>query len=466
VKTRLRKTLILAACLVIIFELTVLGMRHLRAYTLRANVVLILLDTVRADRLGCYGNSEGLTPNIDRFAEDSVRFEYAYSHAPWTLPSVASLYTSRHPMKHGAGGDINSFTILPDSAQTLAEILRDAGAKTAAVVNVSFLTKTFGLHQGFGTMNVGREVGNEVCRTADQTTDAALTWLSQNGKKRFFLVVHYFDPHLIYDPPKEYRMRFADAVDRDTEGTLFGSRQQMLAFRSGKLKLDEPLVRRLEKLHNAEIAFVDAQIGRLLSTLAEMKISDETVIVITSDHGEEFWDHGGFEHGHTLYHELLHVPLILHIPSGVDTRSIELKGKTVSLPFRHIDVAPTLCQLVGLETPDDFDGMAIDITSPDTEPTRPVLAQGNMWGPAGVSYQYDGHKVIQEASPGSTLLFDITDDPMETRDISQASPELTEKMVSLMNRLLDEQRHANAETDKALLTETEKERLRSLGYMK
>lgn len=465
-KTLLKKTLILAACLVIVLELAILAMRHFPGYRLRANVVIILLDTVRADRLGCYGNPDGLTPNIDRFAQGATRFDNCFSHAPWTLPSVASLYTSRYPIQHGAGGNINSFTLLPESALTIAEVFKNAGAATCAVVNVSFLTQTFGMHQGFDTMDIGLEKGNEECRTADETTDAALDWLSRHSSKRFFLLVHYFDPHLVYDPPTEYRRRFADPRDRETTDTLFGSRPQMLAFRSGDLVLEESLVRRLEKLHNAEIAFVDAQVGRLLESLSSMRASEKTVVLITSDHGEEFWDHSGFEHGHTLYNELLHVPMILHVPEKVDLNFAERSGSTMTSPIRHVDLAPALCQLAGAEIPSSFVGVPIDPESFETGTGLPVFSQGNMWGAAGLSFQHKHYKIIREASPEMTLLFNLESDPAESVDRSQTDSEQSKQMDSYLDDFLQMLQQESTEHKAARLTEAERDRLRSLGYMK
>ena len=253
------------------------------------NVLLVILDTLRADRLGCYGNPAGITPALDRLAAEGVRFEHAYSHAPWTLPATASLLSSLHPGQHGAGGalDIQSgpeglavvprFRALDDSVVTVAEVFADAGWDTAAVVNVQFLTRPFGLMQGFEHVDARVSETNREARSAGDTTDAALEWLGRSRDEPFFLLVHYFDPHAVYAPPEEFRRRFADPEDREGSDFVFGTRDEMIRLRAGTLELDPRTLERAERLYDGEVAYADRQIGRLLDGLDERPTERETL---------------------------------------------------------------------------------------------------------------------------------------------------------------------------------------------
>jgi len=254
------------------------------------NVILIVVDTLRADRLGCYGNDLGMTPQIDSFARGAVRFENAFSHAPWTLSSIASLFTSQYPGRHQAGGRIGAFRPLREEAVTIAEIARTAGLATGAVVNVSFLTDRFGMTQGFETVDApgtGFDVPN---RRAGPTTDAALKLIDQMCGRSFFLFVHYFDPHALYDPPEPFRARFADPIGRDSDHPLFSNPYAVNLLRAGKITVSDEQVLRLEKLHNGEVAYVDAEVGRLLAEVSKRGLDANTIVIITADHGEEFLD--------------------------------------------------------------------------------------------------------------------------------------------------------------------------------
>ena len=266
------------------------------------NVILIVLDTLRADKLGCYGNFSGLTPQIDKFAAKAVLFERAFSHAPWTLASVASIFTSQYPSQHGAGGQLGTFRKLPDDAVTLAEIFKKAGSDTSAIINVLFMSEKFGMTQGFDSVDTVISEANVYMRKASQTTKTALKWLDRPKTKPFFLFVHYFDPHLSYDPPQPFRRQFAAPEDADTNDFIFGTVAEMIQYRQGALNLGTETIARLEKLYNAEVAYLDCEVGNLLNGIYKRGLDENTIIIITSDHGEEFLDHKGFEHGHTLYH--------------------------------------------------------------------------------------------------------------------------------------------------------------------
>ena len=420
------------------------------------NVLLIVVDTLRADRLGCYGSPLGATPRMDALAADGVRFAQAYAHAPWTLPSFASLFTSQAPPQHGAGGQLGHFKKLPLSARTIAEVFRKADYNTAAIVNVEFLTQPFGMAQGFVHVDSEVHLENTESRSATATTDAALKWLHDRPNGPFFLFVHYFDPHLTYNPPAEYRRRFAEPQDQVDSGCVFGLRDEVIAYHSGQKDFDAATIRRAEKLYNGEVAYTDQEIGRLLDGLAELKLGERTMVVLTADHGEEFLDHGRFEHGHSLYDELLHVPLIVRAPGHA-------RGAAISAPVGLIDVAPTLCALAGIAAPPSFTGRSLQpaLDGAALEP-RPVAMEGNFWGPSLSGWVADGYKLV--VGQTETRLFNLAADPQEQTDLSQRDPQRTQQMLAEMTAALAAMQSAAGRSEPVTLPPEELERLRSLGY--
>ena len=437
------------------------------------NVLLVVVDTTRADELGCYGSPLGLTPHIDSLAERGTRFASAAAHAPWTLPSTASLLTSLMPRQHGAGGylDIDamrrgeapqvSFRGLADEIDTVAEAFQERGWDTAAVVNVSFLDRKFGLTQGFDHVDAKWYGTNTEVRSAGDTTDAALSWLDERGKRPFFLMVHYFDPHAVYAPPPEFRERFAAPQDRNSESFVFGTREHMMMLRAGKLELEPQLIGRAHQLYQGEIAYVDAEVGRLVDALGERGLDADTVVVLTSDHGEEFLDHGGFEHGHVLYEELTHVPLIFTLPELVSA------GRVVEATTGLVDVAPTLCELAGIEAPSAFVGRSlVDVLRGGAARDRPLLAHGNFWGPPLTSWRSGDWKLIRtplETGAVRFELFDLASDPTEQRDLAGERPEVVEALTEELE-LLTSHLRALSEGREIELSADALKRLEALGY--
>lgn len=420
----------------------------------RPNVLLIAVDTLRADRLGCYGNTRGLTPHIDRLAAAGARFSDATSHAPWTLPSFASLFTSLYPPEHGAGGNLLEFKALPTTVPTLAERFRDAGYATAAITNVDFLGPSFGLARGFVHHDSVYYQTNEEVRRADATTDAALAWLAEERTEPWLLFVHYFDAHASYDPPAEFRARFAREEDRNT-AWRFGSRAELVSLRQKKLVLEEPVMRRAEALYDAEVAFVDQQIGRLLDETHALDPQRNTVIVLTADHGEEFLDHGSWEHGHTVYQELVHVPLIVVAPGRVP-RTV------VDAPVRHIDVAPTLCELADVPLAPTFRGRSlVALAQGGGSPPTNCLSEGAFIGPPLRAWRHGDDKVIVSDQRGIEL-FDLRADPREAHDRSR--DEFPRAMELVGELELADKAFARAHGLAVELSDAERARLAELGY--
>jgi len=426
---------------------------------LRRNVLLIIVDAVRVDRLGCYGSELGATPRIDELAASGVRFANAYSHASWTLPACASILTSLYPPQHGAGGNVRHFRKLPDSVRTVAECFRDAGYATAAVVNVDFLTASFGMTQGFTDVDFEVYPNNIQARPAKPTTDAALAWLKSHGDQPFFLLVHYFDPHLVYAPPPEYRQRFAAPEDRSDARWVFGTRRQIVAYRQGLLVFDEPTIRRAERLYNGEVAYTDHEVGRLLDGLELLGLTESTIVVLTADHGEEFLDHGGFEHGHTLYNELVRVPLLVRVGRGGS-------GRSVASVVAHVDLAPTLCELTGVAPEPTFVGRSLAglLTGAATE-DHPVIFEGNFWGKPLQGWLQGGYKLIRRAD-GTPELFNLTHDPYEGHDLRDTDPERVKRMSEDLDLAYKGMlSHMEGKDLSVELSPEERRRLEALGYV-
>jgi arylsulfatase A-like enzyme/Tfp pilus assembly protein PilF len=267
------------------------------------NVLLITIDTLRADRVGAYGYGQARTPAIDRLAAEGVRFADATAHAPLTLPSHVAIHTGRYPGAFGMR--VNGLGRLPDSAVTVAERLKEAGYSTGAIVASAVLSGSYGLNQGFDDYDDRIQAPAratlstaELQRDAADVTSAAKRWL-EHRQAPWFLWVHYYDPHLPYEPPA----RFTSAAPN--------------------------------RPYDGEIAFVDAELGRLIEGLNR----DRTIVVVTSDHGESLGQHGEADHGYFLYDATLSVPLIVRVPG--------MAARVVSEQVRLIDLAPTIAQLAG-----------------------------------------------------------------------------------------------------------------------
>ncbi len=425
------------------------------------------MDSLRADQLGRYGSNLHLTPVMDGIASGGARFDTAISHSPWTLPAVASLYTSKIPGHHSAGKTISPFQFQPlkDEHTTLAQVLKQNGYRTGAVVNVDFLTEAFGMSQGFEKVDFSGSMTDELTRNASETADAASDMMNEFGDDPFFMVVHFFDPHLTYDPPKKFRKRFAKPADRNQDGFIFGTHEQMMELRRGITELPEDVRDRLKALYQAEIAYTDSQIGVIVKKLKSQGIINNTLIVITADHGEEFGDHGGFEHGHTLYDELLHVPLIFHLPDVIPFE------KSIKQTVRQIDIAPTILDILEIQENPDFAGDSLlpFINASDANrPDRSVFSEGNFWGPNKYAWRSGNYKLIHEPDENRSMVFDIRNDRDEQTDISETHPEIVRPLMenlSLIVKNLNTRDQSRENQESAALTDDELNRLRELGYI-
>lgn len=319
----------------------------------RPNLLLITVDTLRADRLGAYGDEDARTPHIDALARGGVLFESAHTPIPRTTQAVASIFTSLHPYEHGA---LEIGETLPQRAVTLAERLWARGYATLGVSANGSASRLQGLDQGFDRFldlralqrrhelrRPGRPPRPGEVQKAEAVTHEALRWLEEGGEEPWFVWLLYLEPHFLYDPPPEwiggrraYRHWFYDAMS--------GFRPRLpsvyfdLGGRSSKARPD------LEEFYDGEIAYIDHWVGRLLEALRRRGEAENTLVVFTSDHGESLGEHGYFyEHGAYVYEPTMRVPLILRGPAGVP------EGRRIPEPVSLLDVVPTVASLLGLE---------------------------------------------------------------------------------------------------------------------
>jgi arylsulfatase A-like enzyme len=414
-------------------------------------VVLIVIDTLRSDHVGAYGDV-GRTPFFDAWAARGRLFERCISASPWTLPSFGSLFTGLLPSHHGAGavtreGTRRFFPLRPGIA-TLAERFAEHGYATGGMLNNSFLGPHLGLDRGFGTYDVARS-SNETLRRADATVVRALDWVEAQAGAPFFLVIHFFDPHMNYDAPAPFRGRFT--------GGLESALELPVALEPGELVESDADRRFVAEAYAEEVAYADGALGALLDGLESRGVLRRGLVAVTSDHGEELFEHGSVQHGHAMWQEILHVPL-LFVGAGVRPGR---ESQVVSL----VDVAPTLLDAAGLPALPAGDGISLwpNLAQGEPLPTRTVIAEGILFGPERKIALRWPFKL--ELGPGDReTLYHLDDDPRESRDAAQRFTVVSEQLVATLR-----ERSRGAPLGRphrpAALDPAEHEALRAMGYV-
>ncbi len=404
----------------------------------KPNILLITLDTVRADRLGCYGYAKSETPAIDALAEGGVLFEQAFSSAPITLPSHTSIMTGLHPPEHGVRE--NDDLTLSQDATTLAEVFERDGYRTGAFLGAFVLDSVFGLNQGFDIYDDVEEIeinGSDLSaaasnanqrrqpeRRASEVVDSALSWLQEDGSAPFFCWVHLYDPHAPYSPPEPYATRFEH--DR----------------------------------YDGEIAFVDNQIDRLLSWLDRRGLTDNTLVVLVSDHGEGLGEHDELRHAIFVYDATMRVPMIFSLPGRI------APSKRIPTPVGLVDVFPTITAIADIEVPVAPSGRSLA-----TALTGGSLEPHDIYGESNYPFDYLGCSPLRSLitprwkyirSPVSEL-FDKELDPLETTNLAEQRGDIVRKMEQRL--LAMEQSMIRLEAERIDLTAAQRQRLAALGYM-
>ncbi len=399
------------------------------------NIVLITMDTTRADHIGCYGRERAETPIIDRLAREGIRFEDAVSPVPMTLPSHSSILTGLDPISHGVRS--NGTYSLKDEHATLAEILRDEGYETGGFVACFVLNARFGLNQGFDVYNDEVEAAPDAMvggltseRDAEQVSNAAVSWLQQRDKKKpFFMWAHFYDPHEPHELPAAYVSRFKDHV------------------------------------YDGEIAFVDAQIGRILDTLTSQGVNQQTIVIVTSDHGESQGEHNELTHTRFIYEATQHVPLILWSPSLWDG-GVVVDDVVVGV----VDIVPTVLDLLGVESEERFDGISLRRSreNPDRVVYIETMANylDNGWAPLfGMRRHLDKYILAPKQE-----YYDLERDPHELTNRFGARSKRISASVQTLSEALAKRRESDVDiadmaTNVEDLEPEARQKLEALGYL-
>jgi arylsulfatase len=439
--------------------------RSLRRAAAHPTIVLYLIDTLRADHLGCYGYGRPTSPRIDAFARQAVRFERALAQAPWTKPAVASIFTGLAPPQHRASG---LFAVLGE-IPTMASMLAASGYDTAAFVTNGFIGYDFGLGRGFAEHRVfpERPIGPDE-GVAAQPSDvmhqrievvqrAVLNWLdARQSAAPLFLYVHASDPHAPYLPPPPYRERFA--ADAPPELGLVSALEQL---GTGVRPLDETERQGIEALYDGEVAYADAQFGAFLDELAARGLYDDALIVLIADHGEAFGEHGHLQHGSSLYEPQIAIPLLIKLPGN---RSA---GTVVRGVAQQIDLLPTVLDVAGVAPPPALPGASLLRAAVCGRPLadRPVYSHlgGDGLAMALESIVIGTRKLVHDEYQPDQALYDLAGDAGEVHDVAAEDPLRTAYMMSLMaafrTAMAGYTPGPAAELDPAV-----RERLRALGY--
>ncbi len=440
-----------------------------------ANVIVVLVDTMRPDRLGVYGNPRGLTPAIDQLAAGGTVFQRAYAQSSWTDPSVASLFTSRYQSQHGV---ISFGSTLGENEETLAEIFKRRGYSTGGFVANVLLPANRGFAQGFDAWQLVTrpdpaappEKPGRIKGRGDDVNRATFQWLDRTDHPAgpIFLYVHYMEPHAPYDPPEERiaaQRRDGAPPDRDAVNRFFAL---------PAMPMPDGLLPDAEVLYDAEVASVDAAIGELMAGLRSRGLLDNAVVVLLSDHGEELKEHGHVGHDQTLYEEVIHVALI--IAATAHPQAIR-----IAQPVSVIDVAPTLIELTGAPRPAAYEGRSLANWvgskpwwtvvwggSEAAPPSRPVYSElikterTLRLTPHERATVEDSTKLITGVD-GTRSYYDLSADPGEKNPdaVAHAQRAALDRAIDVLQAVAAR----DVRRDEVAVDPDTRERMRALGYV-
>lgn len=424
----------------------------------RPNLVLITLDTTRADRLGCYGYQHETSPSLDRLAQESVLYTRAYATSSWTLPSHGSIFTGKLPTSHGAQydpegplsiiqgieghpawGNFRARTLSEDEL-TLAEVLSDAGYATAGVVGGPWMKRVFGLDRGFEFYD-DSQISELNGRPAADVVRSTVEWLEKEREEPFFLFLNFFDPHEPYQAPQEFRDR-------------------ILAHRR------VPRHKMTGVLYDAEILYMDHHIGVLIEKLRELDFYERSWIIVTADHGELLGDNGLFGHGTSLSEAEIRVPLMVKKPGEAPSGSAGVRDTPVLLT----DILPTILQRLGVPAPPEIQGASFDAVDhpivaevyplPIAQKDKPHWRQRGDW-----RVLIEGDYKFAWNSLGRHLLVDLANDPGEEVNLVSTHPELAERMATKLNAYFENLPTAGRSRPLGEIDEETRRALEGLGYV-
>ncbi|MFW6139872.1 MAG: sulfatase [Acidobacteriota bacterium] len=438
------------------------------------NVILISIDTLRADHLGCYGYDRNTSPNIDSLASEGALFLHPFSSSPWTLPSHVSIMTSLYSIHHQV---YYSQEKMDSSFSTLADLLRKNNFFTTAFTGGGFVSAHYGFSKGFDAYYEGRG-GVFHLNSAELIYESFSNWIDHNQGKRFFLFLHTYQPHNPYVCPHPYNTQFLDKDAKWEHLNLLG----YLGGKQGIYKnLPEEEKKNAVSLYDGEIRYLDENlIGPLIEKLKQTGLYHKTMIVFTSDHGEEFFDHGAWDHGHSLYNESIRVPLIIKFPRD------KFKGKKIKASLSQVDIMPTILDEMRIDYSDlIMDGKSLfPLLKGKEKGDRVFLSDfgSNVLRshiPQKISMNKGSYKLILNkkfsqndlsffaAPPPETEtveLFDILSDPQEKNNIAQKHPHISKSILEKIDRIYSQAK--KRKTEKTEINERLKKQLKALGYIR
>ncbi len=431
------------------------------------NIILIVIDTLRADHVGCYGYQRNTTPNIDQLAKEGALFRKAISAAPWTLPSIASFLTSQYPCVLGIG---DRPTMIDSRFLSLPEVLKQHDYTTHGIVSHVLVSARLGFGRGFDGYDEKSSLDRRGV-TSPAVTQKAISFLQHKHKQSFFLFLHYFDPHYNYilHPQYNYYPSYYG---------ILKSNHPIRDIWRRRHSLSKDDIKYLALLYDSEIAFTDQLIGALMDELKKRDLYDNSVIIITSDHGEEFMERGWIGHCTTLYQELIRVPLIIKFP--------DTGARTVNTPVGLIDIMPTLLAYLGLKSPDGLEGKALDIASGAPLASRPIFSE--TFNHLLTKYQVPDiqhakrtepiafraitlgdWKLIYDEKNDIKQIYDLYKDPYERNDLSSRKSKINKTLAVSLSQYIDyvgkKQKRGPTKDASELFTPEERRRLESLGYV-
>ncbi|MFM2244598.1 MAG: Choline-sulfatase [Pseudomonadota bacterium] len=408
----------------------------------KTNLIVISMDALRMDHTGLGGHKGGLTPNLDRFGEEAVVFTHAVSAASWTLPSHMSMWTARWPSVHRVTNKLSLLgqgqmadTTLSPGIETLPNLLCQAGFACAAFTGGAGVSGRFGFNRGFGTY-----VDDRPFAGLDYSAPLALDWLQQHKDERFFLFLHGYDSHGQHPLPESIiqGIPYAGALDGGIEEQARLREEGLAAIQApgqdaslvGKVGPEDATF--LSAIYGKKVQQADERLGAFLDGVQRLGLLENTLVVIVSDHGDEFLEHGGLDHGHTLYEEQLHTVFVMRVPGFARKHEVDGVARTV-------DLFPTLLALLEQPVPAGLDGQSLLPMMRGEEPGRVAFAETDYRLFVHRRAIREGrYKLVLDLQDGERRLFDLEADPLEQRDISSGEPRRTYELEQSLKRWMTE----------------------------
>ena len=457
-KRILRKTGFISVFLIMLLVVYINFYKNISRLNQNLNVILITIETLLPSHLSLYGYNKKTSPEIDKFAQESIIFLNAISTAPSTCPSIAAIMTSKYPSFHGMIK--NSQSYFPQENTTLAEILKKHEYQTAAFVGNFILRKEKGLNKGFqvydDTYPQEEKVRHLPERIASSLSDAAINWISQHYKKKFFLWLHYQDPHGPYTPPYPYNKKFSinlytgntkiKLLNKDDDSGWGGIPwyQQIEGKQDARFYISQ---------YDGEILYLDHHIGRLINVIKKLKLDKKTLIIITADHGEALDNAHGyyFSHENGLTDDQIKVPLIIKFPG------CEKIQKIIKDPVSTINIMPTILDIIGVSTPSNLQGKNL------FKSRRNYVFGENHLGTQNFSIRMDHFKLIYRDKKKN--FYDLLKDPIESKNIYNPQNKNCEKMENILIEYIEKTKQIKTKAKTLTPTQEDIRRLKSLGYL-